>query len=444
MTTLGLTHVTTVPTSLRFFRGQVEYMKARGFEVRAITSPGEELDRFAGEYEIAVSAVEMARRITPLADLQAVWAMRRLLLGHRPAIVHAHTPKGGLLGLIAAVASATPVRIYHMRGLPFTSASGWRRSLLGRTEWLSCRLAHHVYCVSRSVRTVAVEAGICPADKITVLGHGSGNGVDATERFDPDLVGGDARREIRAIIGARPDEPVIGYVGRLVRAKGIVELIEAWRDLRRAGYPAHLLVIGRFELQDALPAETEHTLRNDPRIHLIGTTWEIPRWYAAMDLLVLPTYREGFPNVVLEAAAMRLPVVATRVPGCVDAVEDGTTGMVVPPRDAGAVAGAIRVYLADPALRRFHGAAGRRRVLMHFRPEAIWEALYREYVRLLDRAGVTIDRFACTPTRPSPAGRAAAPARTALRPPSTSAWSGGRSSARRSPSRSGRVRRAGC
>ena len=391
----GLTHVTTVPASLCFFRGQLDYMKERGFAVRAITSPGRDLERFAAEYEIGISAIEMARRITPWADLQAVWAMRRLLRRHRPAIVHAHTPKGGLLGLMAAFSSATPVRIYHMRGLPLTTASGWKRSLLWRTEWLSCQLAHQVLCVSESVRAVALAEKLCEPAKIKVLGHGSGNGVDAARRFNPDAIDADARRGIRAALGVGSDALVIGYVGRIARDKGIVELAEAWRPIREANPNAHLLVIGRFERQDPVPGDTELAMRADPRVHLVGTTREIPRWYAAMDVVVLPTYREGFPNVLLEAAAMRLPVVATRVPGCVDAVEDGTTGILVAPRDACTLTSALQTYLEDPALRRRHGAAGRGRVLVHFRPEAIWDALYLEYLRLLSEAGVVADRLAC-------------------------------------------------
>ncbi|HEX9818972.1 MAG TPA: glycosyltransferase family 4 protein [Methylomirabilota bacterium] len=419
----GLTHVTTVPDSLGFFRGQVDYMQERGFTVRAITSPGPDLRRFAAELHIGITAVEMPRRITPLTDVVAVRAMRRLLHQHRPAIVHAHTPKGGLLGLIAARSAAIPVRIYHMRGLPFTTARGWRRALLRQTERLSCRLATQVLCVSESVRAVAVADRLCDPARITVLGRGSGNGVDAAGQFNPDAFGPEARRETRASLGIREDALVVAFVGRIVRDKGVPELVEAWRSIREANERAHLLVIGPFEPKDPIPAETARAIRADPRVHLVGTTWEMPRWYAATDVVVLPTHREGFPNVVLEAGAMRLPVVATRVTGCVDAVEDGWTGILVPAGQAHPLASAIQTYLSDPALRRRHGAAGRRRVLTHFRPEAVWQALYLEYLRLLDQAGWA---------RGAPPGMRAAP-----RFLSTS--SGSRRSGERTPER-----RSGC
>jgi glycosyltransferase involved in cell wall biosynthesis len=387
----GLTHVTTVADSLDFFRGQVEYMKARGFVVRAMTSPGPDLARFARELDLEIDGVPMARKITPVADVVAIAAMRCLLRRHQPAIVHAHTPKGGLLGLAAACAAGTPVRIYHMRGLPFTTATGWTRSLLRRTERLSCRLAHQVFAVSESVRAHAVAAHLCEPSKIRVLGRGSGNGVDAARRFDPHAVGAHGRRATRGRLGIPDDALVVGFVGRIVRDKGVDDLVQAWRAIRASHPAAHLLVIGPFEPRDAVARDTELALRGDPRVHVVGTVLDMPPWYAAMDVVVLPTHREGFPNVVLEAAAMRLPVVATRVTGCVDAVEDGRTGVLVPPCDAAALARGILTYLASPTLRRDHGSAGRARVLVDFRPEGIWHALYLEYRRLLEQAGLAGD-----------------------------------------------------
>src|SRR5690606_12947198 len=166
---------------------------------------------------VGVSAVPMERRITPLRDLKAVLQIARRLRELRPAIVHSHTPKGGLLGMIAASISRVPVRIYHIRGLPFLAATGWRRRLLWLSEWVSCHLAHRVLCVSESMRREAVAARICPADRARVLLGGSGNGVDAENRFNPDREGGESRRAVRERYGIGENAIVIGFVGRIVR-----------------------------------------------------------------------------------------------------------------------------------------------------------------------------------------------------------------------------------
>jgi glycosyltransferase involved in cell wall biosynthesis len=394
-----LLHVTTVPMSLIFLTGQVGYMRQRGYAVHALCSPGEGLDASGRVHGMPVRTVEMPRRISPLRDLRAVVQLALEVRRLRPAVVHAHTPKGGLLGMIAAWMTGVPVRIYHMRGLPLQTATGWRRRLLSWTERVSCALAHRVICVSHSLREVAIAEGLCPPDKVRVLLGGSGNGVDAAGRFDPAALAPDTRRRVRERLGIPEDAVVVGFVGRLVRDKGIVELAGAWQRLREEHPQVHLLVVGPWEPQDPVPAELRRALEDDARVHLTGADWETPPLYAAMDLVALPTYREGFPNVPLEAASMELPVVATRVHGCVDAVRDGATGTLVPARDAAALARAVGAYVGDAGLRRAHGRAGRARVLREFRREAIWQALAAEYEALLRRAGQPLPLPAPMPER---------------------------------------------
>jgi glycosyltransferase involved in cell wall biosynthesis len=330
----------------------------------------------------------MSRRITPWHDLVSVVGLWGRLRTIRPEMVHAHTPKGGLLGMIAAALARVPVRLYHIRGLPFQTATGFKRRLLRWSERVSCLLAHEVLCVSHSLREVAVAERICPAGKVNVLCAGSGNGVDARGRFNPARVGPRTRQAIRQRYQIPDDALVIGFVGRIVRDKGLVELAAAWECLRAERPDLHLLLVGPFEPQDPVPSEVETQLRRDDRVHLAGEVSDTPALYAAMDMVTLPTYREGFPNVPLEAAAMELPVVATRVAGCIDAVVDGITGTLVPPRDAAALAVALRKYASDPALRRRQGMAGRERALRDFAPELIWQALYQEYDRLLRARGL--------------------------------------------------------
>lgn len=383
---IRLIHITTVPMTLAFIRGQIRLLGQRGVAVSVVSSPGPDLDSFAVCEGVPVYAVAMSRRITPFRDLVAASALGRYLRRARPHIVHAHTPKGGLLGMLAAWLARVPVRIYHMRGLPFTTSIGLRRILLRYAERVSCALAHRVICVSHSLREVALSEKLCSPERITVIAGGSGQGVDSHGRFDPSSLEPGVRQRIRARYGIAADALVVGFVGRVVRDKGVVELWEAWQILRGEFPIMNLLIVGPFEDTDPVPAYVREGLERDERVHLAGEDWNTPPFYAAMDLVVLPSYREGFPNVPLEAAAMRLPVVTTRVPGCVDAVQDGQTGALVAPRDAVDLARAVRSYADSAALRAAHGAAGRARVEQAFRQEVIWEGIFAEYDRMLEMA----------------------------------------------------------
>jgi lipopolysaccharide/colanic/teichoic acid biosynthesis glycosyltransferase len=379
-----LLHVTTVPQSLGFLRGQVRCMKAKGIAVHVLSSPGASLERFETEQQVATHVVPMARRITPLRDLLALWRLRLVYRRIRPHIVHGHTPKGGLLSMLAAWWCGVPVRIYHVHGLPMMTANGLRRRLLRWSEKLACSFAQEVLCVSHSVRDVAVAECLCPPEKIHVLLDGSIDGVDA-DKFDPERFSMDKRREIREQYDIAPDAIVLGFVGRIVRDKGLIELAQAWQVIREAFPNVHLLLVGETEPQDPIPADVAELLHHDPRIHLAGVRHDMPPLYSAMDVVVLPTYREGFPVVPLEAAAMELPVIATRIPGCIDAVQDGVTGTLVPVRNAEALAAALRIYLRDPLLRPKHGLAGRARIQRSFQPQQMGEAVFKEYQRLLAR-----------------------------------------------------------
>jgi glycosyltransferase involved in cell wall biosynthesis len=375
-----LVHVATVPDSLVFLAGQPPFMRARGIETAVITSPGAALDEFGRREGVRTFGVPMARAITPAADATALHALVRILRSLRPDIVHAHTPKGGLLGTTAAFLARVPTRLYHMRGLRFAAMPpGPRRSLLVAAERTSCALATQVLCVSHSLREVAVAERLASATKLSVPGAGSGQGVDARGRFDPTVVRTSVRAAVRAELGIDDDALVIGFVGRLVNDKGVSELAAAWRALSADLPHARLVVVGAFEAEDPVDPAVRVSLERDARVSLVGFRRDTERYYAAFDLVVLPTYREGFPNVPLEAASMGLPVVATRIPGCIDAVAEGETGTLVPSRDPLALERAIRSYADDAALRSAHGSAGRARVLRDFDRVAVWSRIHDVY-----------------------------------------------------------------
>jgi glycosyltransferase involved in cell wall biosynthesis len=370
-----------VPMTLHFLKGQPRYMAQRlGLVTHAISSAGPDFQAFLErEPDVVAHEVEMDRRITPLRDAKALLALVRLLRRLAPAVVHTHTPKAGLLGVLAARAAGVPLVVHHIHGGVWLAARGLRRLIARWTDRLTCSLAHRVFCVSESVRAALVRERLCPARSVEVLGHGSINGVDARAEFDPDRFTAKERKAIRERLGIPAEAIVLGFVGRLTVEKGICELHAAWRRLSADHPDLRLLLVGEPDSATPLAEPLLRGLAEDPRIHMTGMTWQTPPLFAVMDVFVLPTYREGFPVALLEAAAMRLPVVATRVPGCTDAVVEGQTGMLVQPRSAAALESALRALIPDRARRSSLGSAGRERVLRDFRPEVLWEELASRY-----------------------------------------------------------------
>ncbi|MDG2380265.1 MAG: glycosyltransferase family 4 protein [Pirellulaceae bacterium] len=384
---IRLVHVTTVPqTATSFLSGQLAWLKQHGFEITVVTSPGTEMVEFAEREGIGSRSLAMKRAISPGADLVSLARLISVFQEINPQIVHAHTPKAGLLAMLAAACCRIPIRIYHLHGLRYESAVGWKRALLQSAEKVANRFATDVLCVSPSVKRQAVCDGLFPESAANVLAKGSINGVDS-QRFNPDREVVLHRALVRKRLGIPSQATVLGFVGRMVQDKGISELVRAWRQLRDEFPELHLLLVGPFEDGGAVSLSLQSELKADCRVHLPGLDWNAIPYYTAMDLFTLPSYREGLPTVLLEAAAMRLPVVATRVTGCVDAVVEGETGLLVSRGDAGQLAKAIRHYVRNSELRQRHGVAARARIVSDYQPLAVWQSLYSHYLQLLDRKG---------------------------------------------------------
>ena len=378
--------ITTIAdTQWHFLRGQNRYLAARGFEIHAIAAPGPMLARLARRDGVHVHPVPMTRSIHPLHDLIALWRLWRVLRQVQPHLVHVSTPKAALIGSIAAALARTPARILLLRGLPFEGATGIRRLLLRSADRIAARLCHRTLCVSSSLREVACRERIISDQKSAVPGSGMSNGVD-TVRLDPHVIraadlGFDPQNT------ARFRAPVIGFVGRLARDKGLDVLVAAF-DLVRAQYSdAKLLLVGGWDESDPPPAELRARLQRDPSVRLTGEVDDPAPWLKAMTVFVFPSRREGFPNAPMEAAAMALPVVAAGVTGVRNAVVSGVTGQLVPPDDPTAMAAAVCDYLRNPDLRRRHGHAARERVVREFQPQRVWLAMLEEYTTLLRQRG---------------------------------------------------------
>jgi lipopolysaccharide/colanic/teichoic acid biosynthesis glycosyltransferase len=368
-----LVYIVTQPVSANvLLRGQLAYMRSRGFEVLVISSGGPELAELERREGVRTEVVAMEREIDPRRDLRSLMELVRVLRRERPEIVNASTPKAALLGMTAAALARVPVRIHVLRGLRLETTSGVKRRVLALTERITAGCAHEVVCVSESLRARALELGLVSPRKARVLGAGSSNGVDARRFRAAD------RARVRMELGLG-DRPIVGFVGRLVRDKGIEDLVAAMDAVKRRIHGAMLLVVGDHEAGDALSADLAARLHADPDVRFTGFVDDPAPIYAAMDVVAFPSRREGFPNVPLEAAAAGVPVVGVRATGTVDAIVDGHTGALVDAGDASALADAISRYLADPKLAREHGRSARARVEDLFAPETVWRALADRY-----------------------------------------------------------------
>ncbi|WP_375423648.1 glycosyltransferase family 4 protein [uncultured Friedmanniella sp.] len=355
--------------SLGLLQGYPAHLVERGWDVHVVSSPGRRLAELGGEPGVTVHALAMERDPSPLRDLVSLLRWVGLLWRLRPDTVYVGTPKAGLLGTLAAVLVGVAHRVYILRGLRFETTQGLTRQLLVILERLTAAGAHVVVAVSPSLRDRALESGIGTDEKVRVLGRGSSNGVDTTH-FDRGRVSEEQRRRLAADLGLDPDRPVVGFVGRLGADKGLHDLAAAHHQLEDDGVPHQLLVVGPVE--DGGAALRAFGDRPDALVRT-GAVPDTAPYYALMDVLVLPTRREGFPNVVLEASASSVPVITTDATGAVDSVVDGQTGQIVPVGDPAALADAVATLLADPAAGRRMGRQGRELVLASFERTRFWD-----------------------------------------------------------------------
>lgn len=376
--------LTTVPQTLTaFFPRQLRLLAEAGFAVHAVSSPGEELERLGRECGITTHGIPMERQPHPVRDIVSLARLLRLMRGVRPDVVHAHTPKAGLLGMTAARAAGVPVRLYTVHGLPLVTRTGLWRRVLEAAEWTSAAFSTRSYCVSHSVRREVVDLRLCPDNKIFTLGAGSCAGID-TDRFQP----GDEPGSTRKRLGIPESALLATFIGRLAKDKGIGVLAEAWPLVMAQRPDLHLLLAGEEDGTDPVAAGVLDRLRQDPSVHWAGSVpkADVPSIYRATDICVLPTFREGLSQVALEAGAMGVPIVSSDVLG-LDAVLNGVTGLLVAPGEPRLLAEAILKLAGSPEWRRQMGRAGTERIQTKYSDQRVNSLWMNEYQQLIAATG---------------------------------------------------------
>ena len=378
--------ISSVPGTLwRFYDGLIRQLKKDSVKVTVVSSDTPRLYEMKNQFGCVILPVEITRKISPMKDLIAILKLTWHLRHEKYQIVHAHTPKGGFIGTISAFLAGITSRIYTVHGLVLETSDGWKRKLLCFVEWLTCKSATNVLVVSPSLKQRVLEEKLCPLSKMQILGDGTACGIDP-EKFCRSHETAALGTQTRQGFNIPADAIVIGYVGRIVPDKGIECLVNAFEIVQKKRVNTYLLLVGAFEtVRKTFDSKTMEIIRSNNYIKSAGYVENPVPFYAAMDMVVLPSLREGFGLTLIEAAALELPTVATRVTGCVDAVVDKVTGLLVNVDDDRQLAEAMLELVERPELRQKLGQEGCRRARELFDSKRLVAEHMALYERILDK-----------------------------------------------------------
>jgi glycosyltransferase involved in cell wall biosynthesis len=324
----------------------------------------------------------MTRKITPLKDLKAVWQLYRYFKKVHPFIVHTHTPKAGTVGMLAAKLAGVPHRLHTVAGLPLLETNGNKRKLLNFVERITYGCATMIYPNSLGLKTIIVKEQFCKPAKLKVIGNGSSNGIN-TSYYNPLLFSYEEREILKSNLGIDFNDFVFIFVGRLVKDKGINELVTAFSNLSSVHNHIKLLMVGPQEPDlDPLLATTLAIIQNNKSIITTGYQNDVRPYFALANALVFPSYREGFPNVVLQAGAMGLPSIVTNINGCNEIIEDQINGLIIPVKDTVALETAMKRLMNDAEGYRKMQQNARPLIVSRYEQQVVWEAILAEYRRL--------------------------------------------------------------
>ncbi len=378
---IKLIRITTVPISLKILlKDQLKFID-QYLDVVGVSSEGKELHDVARDEGIRTIPLNMTRQFTPFRDLVALIQMIILFRKESPNIVHSHTPKAGIIAMLAAWLTNVPNRLHTVAGLPIMDSVGLKRITLLIVEWLTCRCATKIYPNSKGLEVFLTDVVKVSSNKLKVLGSGSSNGVDTSYfNFTPDLQ--ESSKIFKTKYGL-DDCFVFTFIGRIVKDKGIEELMDAYARLSSEVENIRLVIVGWEEpLTDPISSRAKTILKSNKGIISMGFLEDIRPVLVSSDCLILASYREGFPNVVMQAACVNIPSIVSNINGCNEIIQDGSNGLVVEPKSADALYYAMKRLESDRGLSSDLAAKSRHSVIEKYDREKFHKMILAEYQSL--------------------------------------------------------------
>jgi len=376
-----LFRISTVPISLNILlKGQLRYLN-QFYTVTAISGEGLDMQTVIQREKVKTNNIEMAREIAPLQDLRSLYSLYRYFKQEKPDIIHSITPKAGLLSMIAGKLAGVPIRMHTFTGLIFPTRSGLMQKLLIQMDRLLCSCATHIYPEGQGVKKDLLAYQIT-SKPLKVIANGNVNGID-TAYFDRTHFPKDQQQKLRTQLGIQPDDFVFIFVGRLVGDKGINELVAAFKNLTSTPLSDRnrkLLLVGPLETElDPLQPTTLEEIEYNENIISVGYQEDVRPYFALADALVFPSYREGFPNVVLQAGAMELPAIVSNINGCNEIIIEGENGLIIPVKNRTDLQEAMLKLATDQTLYDHLKINARYRIVKNYEQTVVWQAILEEY-----------------------------------------------------------------
>ncbi|MBX3241199.1 MAG: glycosyltransferase family 4 protein [Chitinophagaceae bacterium] len=363
-------------------------MSENGFEVIGISSAGEALEEVTRQENVRTIAVEMTRTISPFKDIRSVWKLYRIFKREKPLIVHTHTPKAGTVGMFAAWLAGVPHRLHTVAGLPLLLATGKKRKLLDFVEKMTYRWATIVYPNSYGLYDIILQNKYTTKSKLKVIGKGSSNGIDTTH-FNPDLIPEEQKQQLRNSLGIKHNDFVYVFVGRMVKDKGINELVAAFGQVHKKYANTKLILVGGFERHlDPLKPETEKEIDTNSCIVAAGHQKDVRPYFAIADVFTFPSYREGFPNVLMQSCAMGVASIATDINGCNEIVEDGYNGIIIPSQNQDKLLEKMFYLYENAEVRKQIAEVSRDLIIKNYERSYVQNEILNEYHSLIKEDNV--------------------------------------------------------